>query len=75
MPSGRRVAACATAPTLGPVTQTDTHRPVVRTPADVARLVAHRTTPQPGALGVVILALGGIFMDAYDFSSLAFGIT
>ncbi|GAB3622631.1 MFS transporter [Mariniluteicoccus endophyticus] len=57
------------------MTQTDTHRPVVRTPADVARLVADRTTPQRGALGVVILALGGIFMDAYDFSSLAFGIT
>ncbi|GAB3712611.1 MFS transporter [Mariniluteicoccus flavus] len=50
-------------------------RPVVRNAADVARLVAHRTTPQRGALAVVILALGGIFMDAYDFSSLAFGIT
>ncbi|NNG19670.1 MFS transporter [Naumannella sp. ID2617S] len=50
-------------------------RPVVRNAADVARLVANRTTPQRGALAVVILALGGIFMDAYDFSSLAFGIT
>lgn len=50
-------------------------RPVVRTAADVARLVAHRTTPQRGSFAVVVLALGGIFMDAYDFSSLAFGIT
>lgn len=50
-------------------------RPVVRTAADVARLVAHRATPQRGAFAVVVLALGGIFMDAYDFSSIAFGIT
>lgn len=48
---------------------------MVRTAADVARLVAHRSTPQRGAFGVIVLALGGIFMDAYDFSSLAFGIT
>ena len=27
------------------------------------------------AFAVIVLALGGIFMDAYDFSSLAFGIT
>ncbi len=43
--------------------------------ADVSRLIAHRSTPQPGATAVVILALGGVFMDAYDFSSIAFGIT
>ncbi|MFC7620942.1 MFS transporter [Microlunatus sp. GCM10028923] len=50
-------------------------RPVVRTAADVARLVADRPRPTKGAAAVVILALGGIFMDAYDFSSIAFGIT
>lgn len=48
---------------------------MVRTAADVASLVAHRATPQRGALAVVILALGGVFMDAYDFSSIAYGIT
>jgi MFS family permease len=50
-------------------------RPLVRTAADVARLIADRPRPAKGAAAVVILALGGIFMDAYDFSSLAFGIT
>ncbi|GAB3762791.1 MFS transporter [Microlunatus parietis] len=48
---------------------------MVRTAADVARLVADRPRPSKGAAAVVILALGGIFMDAYDFSSIAFGIT
>lgn len=43
-------------------------RSVVRTAADVARLVADRPRPSKGAAAVVILALGGIFMDAYDFS-------
>ncbi len=41
----------------------------------MARLIADRPRPAKGAAAVVILALGGIFMDAYDFSSLAFGIT
>jgi MFS family permease len=48
---------------------------LVRSAADVARLVAHRATPQRGAFMVVLLAFGGVFMDAYDFSSIAFGIT
>jgi MFS family permease len=47
----------------------------VRSAADVARLVADRPRPAKGAVAVVVLALGGIFMDAYDFSSIAFGIT
>lgn len=50
-------------------------RVLIRTPADVARAVAHHATPQRGALMVVLLAFGGVFMDAYDFSSIAFGIT
>ena len=50
-------------------------RPLVRSARDVAALLSHREGRTPGAFAVVILALGGIFMDAYDFSSLAFGIT
>jgi MFS family permease len=48
---------------------------VIRSAKDVASALAYQQGPQKGALAVVILALGGIFMDAYDFSSLAFGIT
>ncbi len=48
---------------------------VIRSAADVARAVAHHATPQRGAAMVVLLAFGGVFMDAYDFSSIAFGIT
>lgn len=62
-------------PNHAPQSTTGQDRPVVRTAADVASLVAHRATPQRGAAAVVVLALGGIFMDAYDFSSIAYGIT
>lgn len=48
---------------------------IIRSAADVARAVAHHATPQRGAALVVLLAFGGVFMDAYDFSSIAFGIT
>lgn len=48
---------------------------VIRSAADVARAVAHHATPRRGAAMVVLLAFGGVFMDAYDFSSIAFGIT
>lgn len=41
----------------------------------MASAVAQRATPRRGSLLVVLLAFGGIFMDAYDFSSIAFGIT
>ncbi|WP_427018360.1 MFS transporter [Pseudarthrobacter sp. P1] len=41
----------------------------------MANALAYQQGPQKGAFAVVVLALGGIFMDAYDFSSLAFGIT
>jgi MFS family permease len=48
---------------------------LIRSARDVASALAHQQGPQKGAFAVVVLALGGIFMDAYDFSSLAFGIT
>lgn len=43
--------------------------------ADVNRILAARGSQGARTKAVVILALGGIFMDAYDFSSMAFGIT
>ena len=48
---------------------------VIRSPADVARLVAEHGSRNPRSTAIIVLALGGIFMDAYDFSSIAFGIT
>lgn len=42
---------------------------------DVNRILATRGSQGTKTTAVVILALGGIFMDAYDFSSIAFGIT
>lgn len=48
---------------------------IIRSARDVAAALANRQGHQKGALAVIVLALGGIFMDAYDFSSLAFGIT
>lgn len=48
---------------------------VVRSAADVNSLLAEFGSQGTKTKAVIILALGGIFMDAYDFSSLAFGIT
>ncbi|WGW10470.1 MFS transporter [Saxibacter everestensis] len=48
---------------------------IIRSARDVSAVLSERGSQQKGALAVIILALGGIFMDAYDFSSLAFGIT
>jgi MFS family permease len=43
--------------------------------ADVHRILADLGSQGTKTRAIIILALGGIFMDAYDFSSLAFGIT
>ncbi|WP_309132537.1 MFS transporter [Brevibacterium sp.] len=48
---------------------------VARSAADVNSLLAEFGSQGTKTKAVIILALGGIFMDAYDFSSLAFGIT
>ncbi len=47
----------------------------IRSAADVHRVLAAKGSQHPRARGIILLALGGIFMDAYDFSSIAFGIT
>jgi MFS family permease len=48
---------------------------IVRTVSDIHSILAEFGSQGTKTTAVIILALGGIFMDAYDFSSLAFGIT
>ena len=48
---------------------------VVRTASDIHAVLAEFGSQGTKTTAVIILALCGIFMDAYDFSSLAFGIT
>ena len=48
---------------------------VIRTRRDVHALLAEKGSQGAKTKAIIVLALGGIFMDAYDFSSLAFGIT
>jgi len=48
---------------------------IIRTARDVHALLAERGSQGTKTKAIIVLALGGIFMDAYDFSSLAFGIT
>lgn len=53
----------------------DTSPRIVRSAADIHAVLAEFGSQGTKTTAVIILALGGIFMDAYDFSSLAFGIT
>ena len=48
---------------------------IIRTASDIHSILAEFGSQGTKTTAVIILALGGIFMDAYDFSSLAFGIT
>ncbi|QMU97059.1 MFS transporter [Microbacterium esteraromaticum] len=48
---------------------------VIRSARDVHALLAEKGSQGTKTKAIIVLALGGIFMDAYDFSSLAFGIT
>ncbi len=48
---------------------------IVASAADIHSVLAEFGSQGTKTTAVIILALGGIFMDAYDFSSLAFGIT
>ncbi|WP_250509597.1 MFS transporter [Caballeronia sp. GACF4] len=49
-------------------------RPVIRSAADVSSLVNRGAAIGSDARVVVAIALGGIFLDAYDLGALAFGI-
>lgn len=46
---------------------------VIRSKEDVADFVSRQPTTKSG-LGVVLIALGGVFVDAYDFASLGIGV-
>ncbi|EHD21124.1 MULTISPECIES: MFS transporter [Brenneria] len=46
----------------------------VRSAGDVARLINTRTDSTSYARMIVFLALGGIFLDAYDLTTLSYGI-
>ncbi|WP_181275582.1 MFS transporter [Brevibacterium oceani] len=48
---------------------------IISTASDIHSVLAEFGSQGTKTKAVIILALGGIFMDAYDFSSLAFGIT
>ena len=48
---------------------------IISSAADIHSVLAEFGSQGTKTTAVIILALGGIFMDAYDFSSLAFGIT
>lgn len=46
----------------------------VRSVSDVARLINTRTKNDNYARMIVFLALGGVFLDAYDLTTLSYGI-
>lgn len=47
---------------------------VIRTKEDVADFVGRQPMTRSG-FGVVLIALGGVFVDAYDFASLGIGVS
>jgi MFS family permease len=49
-------------------------RPVIRSAADVSSLVNRGAAVGSDARVVVAIALGGVFLDAYDLGALAFGV-
>src|SRR5476649_991951 len=49
-------------------------RPVIRSAADVSQLVNRGAAVGSDARIVIAIALGGVFLDAYDLGALAFGI-
>ncbi|WP_370667441.1 MFS transporter [Streptomyces sp. IBSBF 2507] len=48
---------------------------VLRHPSDVQRLINDGVISRGNSRFIVIIALAGIFMDAFDFTSIAFGLT
>lgn len=65
--------------TLFASTPSSTHstglaKPVIRSAADVSNLVNQGAATGSDARIVVAIALGGVFLDAYDLGALAFGL-
>lgn len=48
---------------------------ILRHPSDVQRLINDGVISQGNSRFIVVIALAGIFMDAFDFTSIAFGLT
>lgn len=48
--------------------------PIIRSAADVNHLINSGRAKGGKSRAITIIALGGIFIDAYDFSSIAFGL-
>ena len=49
-------------------------RPVIRRASDVSHLVNNSAVQGTDARVIVAIALGGVFLDAYDLGALAFGV-
>lgn len=49
-------------------------RPIIRTAEDIAALVNRGPSGRGHANIIVLLALGGVFLDAYDLTTLSYGI-
>lgn len=47
---------------------------VIRSARDVIELVNNGTARGTNARAIILIALGGIFIDAYDFTSISFGL-
>ena len=61
--------------TQGPESQDAANEPIViRLAQDVSRLVDRGAAIGSNARIVIAIALGGVFLDAYDLTSLAYGI-
>src|SRR6195952_5023585 len=52
----------------------DAARPIIRSAADVSQLVNNGAALGSDARIVIAIALGGVFLDAYDLGALAFGV-
>ncbi len=62
------------APELGAAASSAPTRPVIRSAADLSNLVNMGAAAGSNARIVVAIALGGVFLDAYDLGALAFGL-
>ncbi|WP_321841975.1 MFS transporter [Paraburkholderia bannensis] len=67
-------SASALASSASPTAYASTGRALIHSAADVSRLVNAGGAPGSNARIVVAIALGGVFLDAYDLGALAFGL-
>ncbi|MEG3135922.1 MFS transporter [Rouxiella sp. T17] len=56
------------------VTSPSSHSTPIRSVGDVAKLINSNTSKNSYARFIVFLALGGVFLDAYDLTTLSYGI-